>query len=90
MEFSAERYRCVPVQIASHFRVTVENYSSWKDGIGGQCESRVVDVVEPNFYGALTSRCSRRKTDADERFSEYSTSKVPEAQEKELLGATTR
>ena len=51
----------------------MEDYASWKDSVGERWKSRVMDVVEPNFYGALTTRCSRRKTDADERLAGYST-----------------
>lgn len=67
VEFSASRRRCVRVPVGATFRVTVEDTASWKDAVPATCASRVLDVVEPNFYGAVTSRCATRDTSGDER-----------------------
>lgn len=67
VDFSASRRRCVPVPVGVTFRVAVEDLASWKDSVPASCASRVLDVVEPNFYGAVTTRCAQRSTDGDER-----------------------
>jgi hypothetical protein len=77
LDFSPSTYRCVPVPIGSRFRVAVENFAAWKDSIGEQCKSRVTDLVEPNFYGALTTQCSRRQTGTDERLADDPSFKEP-------------
>lgn len=67
VDFSASRRRCVRVAAGATFRVTVEDFASWKESVPATCASQVVDLVAPNFYGALTTRCAKRNTDADER-----------------------
>ncbi len=82
VEFSPKGYRCVPVPLSTRYRVAVEHFASWEESLGEECKSRVKDLVEPNFYGALTTRCSRRNTGADERLSDYTISGSPAASEK--------
>ena len=82
VEFSTKSYRCVPVPIGAPFWVVVEHFASWKESVGSRCESRVKDLVEPNFYGSLTTRCSRRRFDADERRSDYPLPKALETKKK--------
>lgn len=79
VELSASRRRCVRVPVGATFRVTVEDTASWRDSVPATCASRVLDVVEPNFYGAVTTRCAQRSTDADERLDGAMPSASPDA-----------
>ena len=68
--FPDSGHRCLPIPHAGA-RVQIENrgrrVASWKLRVPEPCASRVLDVVGPNDYGAMWSRCTRRDTSADER-----------------------
>jgi len=63
-------HRCLPIMRAGT-TVIIENrgarFASWKLRVPAECASRVLDVVGPNTYGAMWSRCTRRDASGDER-----------------------
>lgn len=77
VDFSPSARRCVRVPRGATFRVTVEDFASWKDSMPESCASGVLDLVEPNFYGALTTRCAKRNTEADEHLADAATPSAP-------------
>ncbi len=71
IEFPPKTWRCVALPADRAVRVTIENfgrsYASWRQPPVATCRSGVLDIVGPNFYGAIYARCSRRAHTHDER-----------------------
>lgn len=71
IELSPVAWRCVALPTDHRPMIAIENhgrtYASWRLERGAGCASGVLDVVGPNFYGAMYTRCSRRDHARDER-----------------------
>ena len=71
IEFPRTTWRCVALPTDHSPRVVVENYgrayATFRIERVRSCRSGVVDLVGPNFYGAMYAHCSRRDHARDER-----------------------
>ena len=71
IELSRVAWRCAALPTDHRALIAIENhgrtFASWRVERGADCASGVLDVVGPNFYGAMYTRCSRRDHARDER-----------------------
>lgn len=71
VEFPTKTWRCVALPADHAPRIAVENYgrtfAAWTQRATEPCASGVLDLVGPNFYGAMYATCSRRDHARDER-----------------------
>lgn len=71
IEFPTRGWRCVALPADHRPMIAIENYgrtyAAWRQR-PTTCPSGVLDLVGPNFYGAMYAQCSKRRhLDRDER-----------------------
>jgi hypothetical protein len=64
--FSKTRWRCAPAPLETEVHVTVDTIAGLDVVVPSTCASRAMDLIGPNFYGAVYFRCATRARRDDE------------------------